>query len=424
LFEDIKNLIAAPGFVERHRFAPNQFIRERTLSVSLLVLFLLNMVQGALQAELDRFFEVFRGVNLKSRVVTKAGFSLARRKLHFGAFVEVHRFVVESFYDNRPVRRWKGFRLLAIDGSTARLPNTGEIVSWFGVVDNKQPRPCAIARVSTLYDVLNRIIVDAHLAPYCMAERELAVAHLEQVGAGDLLLFDRGYPAFWLFSHLSNASIEFCMRTTTNYSRAVRSFVDSGAPEAHIEMSPGSDARRVCREKGLCMLPVRVRLVRVELGDGQVEVLVTSLIDKVKYPDEIFADLYHQRWGIEEGYKVAKWRVEIENFSGKSVHCLMQDFHAKVVTTNLTAIIVHQAQNDLPSRPQRLHKMQINFSHAVACMKDTLVRLLRAPNRLEVLSAFIEIVWLTVEPIRPGRSFPREKRLTPPRFRATYKRCG
>ena len=419
----MKTLVDSPAFAERHRFTDKQFVRKRVLPVGRLVLFLLNLVQGALQAELDRFCEVLQGVSVASRMVTKAAFSLARRKLHFGAFVEINRVVVDSFYHDRPVQRWHGWRLLAIDGSTALLPRSEEVRAWFGVVAEGEATPCVIGRVSTLYDVLNRIIVEAYLAPYRIGEHELAVAHLGRVEGRDLLLFDRGYPAFWLFSLLRTLAIQFCMRASANYSPAIERFVGSGEPERIIDLSPGGQGRTECRKKGVSLEPVRVRLVRVELNSGEVEVLITSLLDLAAYPQEHFAALYHQRWGIEEGYKALKSRVEMENFSGKSVHAVMQDFHAKIVTTNLTALLAHQAQSELPPTKRR-HPVRVNFSHALARMKDTVVRLFTAANRHQILCAFIDLLRRTVEVVRPGRSFPRIHRSTRQRFHPTYKRCG
>lgn len=419
----MSTLIESPEFTARHRFAANQFLRKRTLPVPTLVLFLLNLVQGALQAELDRFFEILHGATMASRVVTKAALTLARRKLHFGAFVEINRVLVDSFYTDRVVRRWHGWRLLAIDGSTAVLPRSQEVLAWFGVGDEAQRTPCVLGRVSTLYDVLNRIIVEGHLAPYRVGEHALAVEHLGQLRADDLVLFDRGYPGFWLFSLLRQLGIQFCMRGNANYSPAVEQFVRSGHADHIIELVAGSTARAECRRRGLSLEPVRVRLVRVELKTGEVEVLMTSLLDATTYPAAVFGELYHQRWGIEEGYKALKCRAEIENFTGKSVHSVMQDFHAKIVTTNLTALLADQAQRELPPRAGQ-HPVRVNFSHALARMKDTVVRLFTAANRHRVLDAFIDLVRRTVEPLRPGRSFPRVKRITVQRFRSTYKRCG
>jgi hypothetical protein len=50
------------------------------------------------------------------------------------------------------------------------------------------------------------------------------------------------------------------------------------------------------------------------LYDTQVDDLL--LYDR-GYPTVWFKPLYHKRWGVEEGYKREKSRVEIENFSGR-----------------------------------------------------------------------------------------------------------
>jgi hypothetical protein len=41
-------------------------------------------------------------------------------------------------------------------------------------------------------------------------------------------------------------------------------------------------------------------------------------LDNATYPLALFKELYHQRWPVEEDYKVIKLRVEVENWSGKS----------------------------------------------------------------------------------------------------------
>lgn len=389
-----------------------------------MVVFLLSLVNGALQAELDRFFDIISGSGVTSRVVTKAAFSLARRKFHFGAFREINRVVIDAFYANQVGRRWHGLRLLAVDGSTALLPRTREMIEWFGVGDAAVERSPAIGRVSALFDVLNRIVVDAHLAPYRFGERELAAMHLPKVGASDLLLFDRGYPAFWLLSLLRMIGAQFCMRTDASYSPAIAAFVQSGDAERTIQLRVGSSARVECRRKGVSLDPVRVRLVRVELSTGQVEILMSSLLDCEQYPHCVFGDLYHQRWGIEEEYKLLKHRVQIETFSGKSVHAVMQEFHAKIVTGNLTALNAYQAQSEIPENAKR-RPVRVNFSHAIASMKLAIVRLLTAANPGPVLRGYLDSVRRTVELVRPGRHFKRHiAKAKRPSSNMNYKRCG
>ena len=94
--------------------------------------------------------------------------------------------------------------------------------------------------------------------------------------------------------------------------------------------SPNAASMRQCREGHLPADPLAVRLIRVELESGEVEVLITSLRDTKAYPYCAFAKLYALRWGIEENYKREKQRLEIENFSGRTPWVLLQDFHAKI----------------------------------------------------------------------------------------------
>lgn len=399
------------------------FSRDRILTLPRIVIFLLNLVRGALQSELDRFFDVLTGVEIATRMVTKAAFSLARRKLHFGAFREVNRVVVDSFYTKQEVQRWRGWRLLAIDGSTAVLPRSAEVISWFGVASEKQQPASALGRVSALYDVLNRMVVDAHLAPYRVGEREMALMHLGCVGSNDLVLLDRGYPAFWLLSVLSSLGVQFCMRICSSHSSELREFAKSGVRERIVKMAVRGDARTDCRARGISTESVKVRLVRVELGNGEVEMLITSLLDLQNYPHDIFADLYHQRWGIEESYKFLKCRLEIENFSGKSVHAVMQEFHAKIVTGNLTALGAHQAQTLVDQSGTRGQRVRVNFSHALARMKNTIVRCLTATNPIAILGRYLDILRRTVEMVRPGRkALRRIIKHRPVRFPTSYKR--
>jgi hypothetical protein len=67
----------------------------------------------------------------------------------------------------------------------------------------------------------------------------------------------------------------------------------------------------------------------VELDTGESEILITSLLDTQCHPHELFTDLYHLRWPVEEDYKRMKQWIEIENFSGKSVLSVYQDFMLK-----------------------------------------------------------------------------------------------
>lgn len=68
---------------------------------------------------------------------------------------------------------------------------------------------------------------------------------------------------------------------------------------------------------------IQCRLIKIELENGESEILCTSLTDLDKYLYDDFEQLYHYRWNEEEAYKLLKCRIELENFSGKTAIWLL-----------------------------------------------------------------------------------------------------
>ena len=66
---------------------------------------------------LDQFYQVLSPGDVAERVVTKSAFCAARQKLKSSAFIELNHHLVQRWYHDAPVRRWRGFDLRAIGGS-------------------------------------------------------------------------------------------------------------------------------------------------------------------------------------------------------------------------------------------------------------------------------------------------------------------
>ena len=70
------------------------------------------------------------------------------------------------FYKDKEYETYKGFRVLAIDGSITTLPNTTDVKKEFNPMKVKCQikefqKDVSQARVSCLFDVLNNISIDA-----------------------------------------------------------------------------------------------------------------------------------------------------------------------------------------------------------------------------------------------------------------------
>ena len=397
----------------------------------------MNNLKRALQDELDSFFSVL-GNSVSGglqRVVTKAALSKARRKLKHTAFIEFNQEAMKIFY-NQPEggKRWNGFRLLSVDGSKLNLPNEADIADHFGT-SKGSPQPRAL--LSSLYDPLNQMHVDQQLAPFKTSERELASRHLSATEEGDLILYDRGYPAFWLFAQHRAMGRDFCMRLTWNFYNEARDLYlrpeSDKIEECEITLSSNRESREKCNALGVSAAPITLRLTRVPLDEPvdkeskeDYEILITSLVDQEAYPAEVFGPLYHLRWGVEEGYKRLKLRSELESWSGRSVESIYQDTHAKALTLNLNTLAVLAAEEEAAKRSrrkkERKHVYAVNRAQVLSRMKDTVVRLTTLLNPRNLIDELVTSASKLLEPVRPGRSNKRKPRLAAGnRYKHSYK---
>lgn len=373
---------------------------------------------------MDNFFKILHHKELPENVVSKSAFSQARKKLGHQAFEELNHDQVNFFYSNFDYEKWHGYRLIAIDGSTCRLPYSKKIVGEFGVADTSETgTPIILARLSQAYDMLNHIVVDACMDTYLTSEHELAERHIKFLKKRDLLLYDRNYASFWMFTLLLSKGMHFCARLKVGSWKLAKELAASGENEIIAEIYASKASKRKCKELGLKYKPIKLRFVCIELDTGEKEVLVTDLLDKIEY--EEFERLYHQRWFVEESYKHLKSRTQIETFSGKSPLAVKQDFHAKIFTGNLTAILAFPAHDKIEKQTEgRKAAYQLNFTQALSKMKDSVILLFTRPGGKvkEYLFHLLKLFCANIEIVRPNRknphNFRKSKRIYPIAYKA------
>lgn len=426
LIDYIKEILFSPDFVNRHKNSQKDFSRDRKLTFQTIFLFLINFIKGSYKDELDHYFKALFRLDVAISFVTKMAFSLARKKINYTAFIEMNRHLVEFFethFQNR--KRWCGFNLLAVDGSGQKLFKYNDVIKHFGTMKPKKGPERPMARISQLYDVLNKVTVDAIICPYKIGERELLRRHAINLLPDDLLLLDRGYPAYWVFNLILSQGANFCARINKQW-KVVQEFVDSGLKDELIDLIPSYESKNECLEMGLDTNPLKLRLIRIELDTGEIEVLITSLLDGQQYPHKIFKDLYHKRWPVETDYLFIKKRIELGNFSGKTALSVYQDFHAKIFAKNLSFILASPVNDAVASQSEdKKYEYQINQTEAISKSKDTLILLFQRPKEIVLLLIQqIQALFISsTEPIRPGRKFKRNHKMNKREFYMNYKPC-
>ncbi len=384
-----------------------------------------NLIKGSLQKELNAFFKILNRSMFTHTFITKGAFTKARKKISHSAFIQLRDELSIYFSLNFQIKTWNNFRLIAVDGSTVKLPKEDKIIDHFGTQSHENLGGCPMARVSQSYDILNNLTLDASIAPIKIGEQNLMIEHIHKAPENSLFLLDRGYPAFWLFLLIGKYNHHFCARVKAKWSRQTIDFYNSGKKDAIVEIKPHHSANAQLRKLGLPKTTKKFRLIRIELDSSETEILITSLLDSAQYQHHLFQGLYFKRWGVEEDYKRLKHRIEIENFSGKSPESIYQDFHAKIFSKNLTFIIVNSTKKSILRKTKlRKHCYKVNFTYALAEMKHTMIRFFNAAHPEILIKRFQELIVENIEPIRKNRKFPRKGLKSRRKFYLGYKPTG
>jgi hypothetical protein len=427
LLTRIRARIFAKDFCARHRVRAADFTRERLLTFPIVMLLLLQKSSKSIQRHLHSFFQQLWPQANQCRV-TGGAWTQARAKLSHTAFIELNQEVLlPGFYapEQAPHRRtWHGHRLLGCDGSLLRLPSHPGVSEVFGEVAvanhlGDTGTHYAPARLSVLYDLLNRLGLDARLAPVATGEVELAAAQLERVEKNDVLIWDRGFTGFVLMAQVLACGAHFVGRCSqSSFAAAQERFrVNRAGRSQVVQLTAASDQRVALAALGLPRA-LTVRFVSVRLPTGELEVLVTSLLDETLYPTPEFLAVYHLRWHHETYHQMLKGRLDLENWSGQTIEAVRQDVQAAVWVSNVESLLSQEAQEALSAQDaRRQYPAQVNRAVSYHALKERMLDLLWSQRPIQAVLEEIQL-WMQSNPVsvRPDRSPPRR----PQSFHRSY----
>lgn len=410
--------IKSDDFLDTFRESKKDFTRNRKLPFIELIKFILNFRTKSTQAELNKYYD-----NKNIKTPKKSAFFKARLKLKAEAFLDILEKMVSCFYQVKGlVKKWKGYRLVAGDMSSFTIPLTGdekfdkELINYFGLAKSKKESTKVIqGNGHILYDPLNKVVITATLTSATIKEREMLSKQIKKIGKGDLLLLDRGYPAAWLFALLKERMIHFVARVKRRFSKQIDDFLNSEENDKIIILKLSSKQALSCptgiKIKKTC---IKIRLLKIKLENGEIEVLATSLLNKEKYPRKIFKELYFKRWPVETVFNALKNKLQIELFSGKRVKVILQDFYAKIIQSNLYRLLEICSEKKLKKKTKReKYKYAINENIGFNILKNKWTNLL-CEVKMKIIKTIKEIVKLLInyiEPIRPGRRYERNEKI-------------
>jgi hypothetical protein len=384
-------------FLFEFRMKDTYFTRigRSKMSFKNIILFMINFVKKTLQLELDDFSKIASVPN-----ITKQAFSQARQKVSPKAFIHMLNQVNRWYYKETPFEKYREYRLIAIDGTVLEINDTEELRNEFGYIEN-QNKKVARARASALYDVENDMIICSKLTHYRCGEREIAENLIDEMinlgSYNDLILFDRGYPSKDFITFIESRRLKYLMRVSSGFLKVVIN-------------APNQDQIIEAKHKDKVL---KMRVIKFELESGIIETLVTNLFDETISVED-FKELYFKRWGIEVKYNEIKNKLQVENFTGKTVIAIEQDFYTTMYLTNMVALAKKDANEVIQENSKNKNlkfEYKVNTNVLIGKLKDTLITMLIIKNpwkRSKILKSIQSEIEKNIIPIRPGRKFVRK----------------
>lgn len=370
-----------------------------------MIIYILQKSNQSLQVSLDTFFE---GLNRYSP--TKSAFTQARSKLSFEAFKKLNSLVCDLFYQFGSYKKWKGFRVLAVDGSTLQLPNhksMAEKFSYHFCGPNKSAGHW-MSRISYLYDVFNGLVLDAQMESFRSSDLTMCRQHLSAVKSGDLLLLDRFYASSPLMFQLIGKNIHFVVRLHEKKWKIAKEFIESKAQEQIVKIEIPAKYPDLRKDPALPRY-IELRLIKKLNREGKAQVFATSLLCNKSFSAKSIKSLYKQRWTIEEAYKLIKSRLEVADFSGKTALAVQQEFYAKTLLISLCNVLsagIKPYESKKSGTTKSKRKVIINRSYALSRVKKLLSDVLKMQIP-DLISLFIKKVSTKKEYSKKGQSVPR-----------------
>lgn len=432
LVELLRDRLRSPDFLGRHRCRPQDFTRKRCLTFPVVMLLILQKSVKSIQRHLNEFLGRLAG-GPAWEPVSAGAWTQARAKLRASAFTELNtQCVLPLVYGpaRAEVRQsWHGHRLLGLDSTLVRLPYNANLARVFRVVEvTTQHGPAGVryceGRESVLYDLLNHVGLDGRLVSGTRGEVSLAEEQLVWLQPGDVTLTDCGYTGFAFLARIRYQQGDFAARCSPGSFAAAQELFrrGQGGQSVVTRLRARADQRAALQAQGL-PLELTVRFVSVALPDGQLEVLVTSLVDEAAYPTGEFAGLYHRRWGHETYHLFFKSRLDLENWSGETVAAVEQDFAATLLLANLESVLTQPAAAALAQRSaEHPNHQQVNRAGSYHALKLQVLELLQGNTPAREVIGQLQRLFLG-SPVSVAREHPRPRKKGSLHRSYHYQRC-
>ena len=394
------------------------FTRNRKLPLHEVISILLCMEGGSLTGELLRYF------GCSQHTASSSAFIQQRQKINEFAFPSLFDLFVRKTDKDR---LYKGYRLLAADGSDVQIPTNPKYEDSYFPGTNGQA-PYSILHLDAVYDLLQHTYVDAAVCGRRVWNEKGVLCNMVDRSnvAKALIIADRGYESYNLMAHIQEKGWKYLIRIKDIHSSGIAAGLALPTHDEfdiwfdfHFTKRQTAEAKRLLNDKQrykllptttpFDYLPVRsqkhdplslyylpFRIVRFKISDTAYETVITNL-DAENFPPDELKRLYGMRWGIETSFRELKYTVGLLHFHAKKVENITQEIFARLIMYNFSELITSHV---VIQKLNRKYPCKANFSVAVQVCRQFLLGNISPPDVEATISRNVSVS-------RTGRSNPR-----------------
>lgn len=392
------------------------FTRNRKLPFETLCKTILSMSGQSLNVELQRQF------HYDPTAVTTSAFVQQRGKLLPTVFEEILR---RFTYQNRPMRRWNGYTLLAVDGSHVQIPSSiHDAATYFN--STKDGRGYNLLHLNALYDLESQLYLDAIIQDGREEHESLALVELvdrSELTEPVILIADRGYEAYNNMAHIEQKGWNYLIRVKDKqgilsglrlpdapefdavfrYSLSKRLTNRIRREPQKYRWLPSKVHFDYIKDASDDLYPISFRVVRFAIKEGLYETVITNL-PADQFPPPLLRELYHKRWGIETSFRDLKYTLALTHFHAKKRPFIKQEIFSRMTLYNFASLLRLHA---VFTQPKGKHLYRVNAAFAAHIARQFLLGFVPAAKVEPLIAKFLL-------PVRPGQQKPRNMRVKRP----------
>jgi hypothetical protein len=357
-------------------------------------------------------------------VVSEAAFAKARQRMPMTFWLELIIVLGERFEEQHAgLHDFRGFRVLAMDGTRIDLPECQALSEHFGTAKNVFGRQQPQARMTLLQFPFTRMPYRYELSPVSCGETTMAIRLCSHLRGNDLVLLDAGFWSYGLLWTIQNQKAFFALRLRRG-PRLVTT--KRWSPQERLARWTPKDSRGNWRKAGLPK-SIDLRVIEYRIPGFRPQAIVTNVLSPRAISREdwtrlttscqdanrkLLPGLFHRRWEIETTYSELKVVQGMEGrLRSRIPESIAYEVAGHVVLYLLVRWLIVEA-----AVKHGLDPLRLSFLQAFRELQLMRPALLAASSRWAgcvLLPRLLDRIAQHLVPLRPGRHYPRKKKSKP-----------